>query len=53
MLYLSEFSERNIAQAGEREPYVAPTVEVIEIQVEKGFASSTSPADWGNGGSWE
>lgn len=53
MFNLSESSEKNIAQAGARELYVAPTVEVLEIQVEKGFASSSSPAEWGDGGSWQ
>lgn len=30
--------------------YVAPQVEVLEVQVEKGFAGSATE-DWGEGGS--
>ena len=33
-----------------RQPYEAPRIEVIEIEVEKGFAASASVNDWGNGG---
>ena len=30
--------------------YVAPLVEIIEVEVEKGFASSVEPVE--NGGNW-
>jgi hypothetical protein len=30
--------------------YQPPVVEIIEIEVEKGFASSSYP--WDNGGNW-
>jgi hypothetical protein len=29
-------------------PYIAPEIEVLEIVIEKGFA--TSPGNWDNGG---
>ena len=33
--------------------YEAPQVEVIEVEVEKGFANSNDPAETlGNGGTW-
>ena len=30
--------------------YEAPQVEIIEVEVEKGFAASAEPADFGYGG---
>lgn len=30
--------------------YIAPEVEVLEIEIEKGFAASADPADYGYGG---
>ncbi len=30
--------------------YIAPEIEVLDIQIEKGFAISTDPADYGYGG---
>ena len=31
------------------ENYEVPQVEIIEVEVEKGFASSGEPGDWGDG----
>lgn len=33
-----------------KEYYTAPTVEILEIKVEKGFATSSAP--WDDGGTW-
>lgn len=33
-----------------RKEYIAPEIEVLEIQIEKGFAQSGDPADYGYGG---
>lgn len=33
--------------------YVAPQVEIIEVAVEKGFASSEDPYATGEAGNWE
>ena len=34
-----------------KEAYEAPQVRVIEVEVEKGFAVSTTVRDWNNGNS--
>ena len=34
------------------ESYVAPIVEVVEVEVEKGFAASGKPDDMEDGGEW-
>ena len=39
----------------ERKHYESPQVELIEVNVEQGFATSQTPAgneQWGDGGSW-
>lgn len=36
-------------RGGESLPYTAPTVDLLEIDVERGFALSTED-DWGDGG---
>ena len=33
------------------EAYEAPLVEIIEVEVEQGFAVSTTVSDWNNGNS--
>jgi hypothetical protein len=32
--------------------YLPPTIEILEIKVEKGFADSTDTNPWGDGSSW-
>ncbi len=32
-----------------KDNYVKPEIEIIEISVEQGFATSAIPAGWGNG----
>lgn len=32
--------------------YLPPTIEILEIKVEKGFANSTDTNPWGDGSSW-
>ncbi len=36
----------NFMETNETMVYEAPQVEVVEVEVEKGFASSMNPEDW-------
>lgn len=36
-------------RGGESLPYTAPTVDLLEIDVERGFALSSTEEDWGDG----
>lgn len=46
IFHVYQHSKNNIMT---KDNYVKPEIEIIEISVEQGFATSATPAGWGNG----